>query len=289
MTTGTINGTVTDQSGAVISGARVNITNVGTGTVTRTVSNPGGSFSQVGLMAGTYDVTVTQAGFDSFQEAGIYVGPASVHTVSVVLQPGKATTTVTVTASAAAVQTTTSEISSTISGQEAEALPLNGRNYQGLGTLMPGVINTSPVATMGTGGFNTSNALNVNGGGSSGSFYTLDGIWNENTGNETQTTIMPNPDEIEEVKVLQNNYDAKYSLMGPASSLYKLRAAQTPSTEAAGNFFATQTSTLATSSARPFLYWIGTSLAGTSADLYSSHIVTMRTSKRHSSISISSG
>ncbi|MBV9081386.1 MAG: carboxypeptidase regulatory-like domain-containing protein, partial [Acidobacteriaceae bacterium] len=214
MTTGTINGTITDRSGAVVPGADVTITNIATGAVIRTVSNSGGSFSQAGLAVGSYDLTAGRPGFALFKEADIYVGPASVDTVSIVLEPSTVTTTVSVEASAAQVQTATSELSSTVSAQEAEALPLNGRNYQGLGSLMPGVINTSPIASMGTGGFNTSNALNVNGGGSSGSFYTLDGIWNENTGNETQTTIMPNPDEIQEIKVLQSNYDSQYTLMG---------------------------------------------------------------------------
>ncbi len=213
-TTGTINGTVVDQSGSAVTGAKVSIANRETGTVTQTVSSSAGNFSQVGLPSGHYEVTVASAGFSSVKEVGIYLEPAGVYTVNISLQLGTVTSTVTVTASAAAVQTTTSEISSTVSGEEVEALPLNGRNYEGIGSLMPGVINTSPQAAMGTGGFNTSNSLNVNGGGSSGSLYTLDGIWNENTGNMTQTTIMPNPDEIEEVKVLQSNYDAKYSLMG---------------------------------------------------------------------------
>lgn len=213
-TTGTINGTVVDQSGSPVAGAKVSIANAGTASTTQAVSNSAGSFSTVGLQPGNYEVTVASPGFSSFKEVGIYLEPAGVYTVNVALQLGTVTSTVTVTASAAAVQTTTNEISNTVSGQEVEALPLNGRNYQGIGSLMPGVINTSPQAAMGTGGFNTSNSLNVNGGGSSGSLYALDGIWNENTGNMTQTTIMPNPDEIEEVKVLQSNYDAKYSLMG---------------------------------------------------------------------------
>jgi hypothetical protein len=213
-TLGTINGTVIDPSGLAVVGATVSITNIDTGTLSEAVSNAVGAFSKVGLPSGHYDVSVTAAGFNSFKETGIYLDTAAVYTVNVGLQVGSVTTAVTIAANSTAVQTTTAEVSNTVSGQEVEALPLNGRNYQGMGSLMPGVINTSPVAAMGTGGFNTSNALNVNGQGSSGSLYTVDGIWNENTGNMTQTTIMPNPDEVEEVKVLQNNYDAKYSLMG---------------------------------------------------------------------------
>lgn len=213
-TTGMINGVIADPSGLAVAGAKVSVTNTETGTTTETVSNSNGSFSRVGLASGHYKVTVVHEGFSTFQEIGIYLEPAGVHTVKVALQVGAVTSAVTISATSAEVQTSTSEVSSTVSGEEVEALPLNGRNYQGMGSLMPGVVNTSPQAAMGTGGFNTSNSLNVNGQGSSGSLYTIDGIWNENTGNMTQTTIMPNPDEVEEVKVLQNNYDAKYSLMG---------------------------------------------------------------------------
>ena len=213
-TTATITGTIADQSGAVLPHAAITITNTDTGTVTQTTTNSAGTFSRPGLPVGHYEVTVSNPGFATYEEAGIYLGPAAVYTVRAKLKPAAVTTSVTVHSTQVQTQTTTSEISATVSGQDVQELPLNGRNYQGLGSLMPGVINTSPIAQMGTGGFNTSNALNVNGGGSSGSLYTLDGIWNENTGNMTQTTIMPNPDEIEEVKVLQSNYEAKYSLMG---------------------------------------------------------------------------
>jgi hypothetical protein len=192
----------------------VTITNTGTGVVQRTTSDSSGGFSQSGLPNGTYTVEVSSPSFSVHKETGVYLEPAAVFTANIVLMPGAAITTVTVKASRVAVQTVTPEVSSTISGEEAEELPLNGRNYEGLAQLMPGVINTSPDTALGPGGFATSNYLNVNGGGSSGTFYTIDGIWNENTGNMTQTTITPVPDTIEEIKVLQNNYDSRYSLMG---------------------------------------------------------------------------
>jgi hypothetical protein len=56
--------------------------------------------------------------------------------------------------------------------------------------------------------------MSINGMGLSGTMYYLDGIWNMNTGNMTQTTVTPNPDTIQEVRVLQNNYGVQYSLMG---------------------------------------------------------------------------
>jgi hypothetical protein len=213
-TTGTIDGTVLDQSGAVVPGAKIVITQVETKTVTETVSNAAGRFFQVGLNSGHYEVTIASPGFTSYREANIYLEPTGSYTVNAMMKPGAVATTVTVSGDMAQVQTSTSEVSSTVSGEEAEALPLNGRNYQGLGSLMPGVVNTGVGTAMGTGGYTTTNSLSVDGAGSIGSQYTLDGVWNFDSVEHNQNTIIPNPDEIAEIKVLQNNYSAKYNLLG---------------------------------------------------------------------------
>jgi hypothetical protein len=57
-----------------------------------------------------------------------------------------------------------------------------------------------------------------------GTYYTIDGVWNMNTGNMTQTTIIPNPDTIEEVRVIQNNYSPKYSIMGASVVMLQTRS-----------------------------------------------------------------
>jgi hypothetical protein len=213
-TTGTINGTVVDQSGAAVAGARVSMTQVETNTVTDSVSNSSGSFFQVGLNSGHYVVTVSMAGFATYRETSIYLEPTGTYTVNAVLKPSSVATTVTVTATEVQVETITPEVSSTVSGMEAEALPLNGRNYEGLGALMPGVVNAGVGTAMGSGGYGTTNSLNINGQGTIGSLYILDGVWNFDTVEHNQNTIMPNPDEISEIKVLQNDYSTKYDLIG---------------------------------------------------------------------------
>ncbi len=214
ITTATINGTVTDRSGDVVPQATVSITDTGTGRVVTSVSNTDGRFSQVGLGVGTYQLSVTKAGFATYRESGIYLGPASVRTVTVVLTPGAVSSSVTVSASALQVQTSSSAVSSQVTRQQVETFPLNGRSYQGLAALMPGVTNLSAGTALGTGGFTTYNTMSINGMGKSGTLYTVDGIWNMNSGWFQQTTITPNPDQIEQVQVLQNNYDAKYNLIG---------------------------------------------------------------------------
>ncbi len=213
-TTGTIEGTVRDTSGAVVPGASVTILSESTRLQTITKSNADGSFVMSGLAGGTYTVKVSKGGFQTYTETGIVLHPTQVATVNARMSVGKVTTQVTVKASAVQVQTATPEISSLVSEKQISTLPLNGRSYQGLSALMPGVANLAAGQSLGTGGFSTDNTMSVNGMGASGTLYTLDGIWNMNTGWMLQTTITPNPDEIQEVRVLQNNYSPKYTLMG---------------------------------------------------------------------------
>jgi hypothetical protein len=80
---------------------------------------------------------------------------------------------------------------------------------------MPGVINTGAGSALGTGGLNTKDVVSINGTGpGAGVGYFLDGIWDDNTSSGNQLTITPNPDMIEMTRVLQDNYDVKYSLVG---------------------------------------------------------------------------
>jgi hypothetical protein len=211
---GTINGSVRDESGAPVSAAQVAITDQGTTLTMASKTNDEGSFTVTGLGAGSYSVSVVKPGFQRYQETGLYLGAAQTRTVTAVLKIGQVVSQVTVEASPEQVQLSTSEVSSVVSEQQVANLPLNGRNYQSLAALMPGVVNTNIGMEMGTGGRETRNAMAINGMGTTATLYTLDGIWNMNTGNMAQTTILPNPDQIEEVRAYQNNYSPKDSLLG---------------------------------------------------------------------------
>src|ERR1700679_87969 len=122
ITTGTINGTVTDSSGAVIPQANIAITNTGTGVVVNTVSNNDGGFSQVGLVVGTYNISVIKTGFQTFNETGIYLGPTAVRTVQAALSPGTTSTNVNVVANAVEVETTNAGLSNQISSEQVSTL-----------------------------------------------------------------------------------------------------------------------------------------------------------------------
>ena len=220
----TVNGTAQDKSGALIPGAHVAVTNQATGVRQETVTTAEGNFSMPGLQSGTYSVTVTKPGFQTFTEKDIFVGPSVTRSVNAVLGVGEVETTVTVEASAAQVQLTTSQVSNYVGERQVEELPLNGRNYQSLSALMPGVLNTGVGSTQGQGGFNTSNTMSINGMGTGATLYLLDGVWNMNTGNMTQTTITPNPDSIQEVRTLQNNPAQKFALLGASVVMLQTRS-----------------------------------------------------------------
>src|SRR3981081_4539426 len=223
-TTATVNGTVLDASGAVTPGATISIRNEATQSAATTQSNSDGSFVLTGLEVGSYTVTISKAGFRTFRETQLVLHPATVATGNTTLTPGEVGTSVSVLATPAEVQTTTAETSNLVSDTQIGSLPLNGRNFQALAALMPGVVNQAAGSALGTGGYATSNTLFVNGQTTNTTFYALDGVWNENTGNMTQTAITPNPDTLEEVRVLQNNYSAKYSLLGGSVVLLQTKS-----------------------------------------------------------------
>jgi len=223
-TQATITGTVTDSSGAVVSGAIVTITNDATNVSVQTKTNRDGDYIQPNLEVATYSVNVTKVGFKAYTVTGVELHPATTSTVNAALSVGAATQTVTVAAVSTEVETTTPEVSADISSDEVSTLPMNGRNYQALAVMMPGVTNLQQGTAMTTGGRSTSSQLSINGLDVARSFYVLDGVWNENTGNMTQESVIPNPDSLEEVRVLQNNFSAQYSLMGSSVILMQTKS-----------------------------------------------------------------
>ncbi len=223
-TTATISGSVTDETGAMVPDATVTIQDMGTLAKTVHQSNNDGSFVFPGLNVGSYSISIAKAGFQTYTVTGVQLHPAVTATINGSLKLGATSTSVTISAAAVQVETATIENSASVDAAQISTLPLNGRNYQGLATLMPGVQNTSAGTGLTTGGRATSNALSVNGLSQSSTFYALDGVWNENTGNMNQTSVIPNPDSLEEVRVLQNNYSARYSLMGASVVLLQTKS-----------------------------------------------------------------
>ncbi|MDE1176916.1 MAG: carboxypeptidase-like regulatory domain-containing protein [Edaphobacter sp.] len=223
-TTATITGTVTDSTGAVIPGAAVTVEANGTRTQATSTSNGQGVFVLPGLGVDRYSLSVKMDGFQSYKTTGIELHPAATVTVNIQLQNGSSSQSVEVSAAPPMVETQTSDKSANVEGAQLSTLPLNGRNYQGMATMMPGVQNTSAGTGLTSGGRSTNNTLSVNGMQQNKTFYALDGVWNENTGNMNQQSVIPNPDSLEEVKVLQNNFSTKYSLLGSSVVLLQTKS-----------------------------------------------------------------
>jgi hypothetical protein len=131
--TGSIVGTVTDQSGAVVSGAKITITNAGTGQKIDATTNSAGAYNSGALSPGTYKVQVSSKGFSSLStETTVLVGNTS--TVNAKLQVGQESQTVEV-----QVNTEQATVQGVLNATQIENLPINGRNFLDLAQLEPGV------------------------------------------------------------------------------------------------------------------------------------------------------
>jgi hypothetical protein len=223
-TSATITGTVSDSTGAVVPDATVTFTNDATKVAIQSHSNADGTYISPGLTVSTYSVLITKAGFKGYTVKGIELHPTETVQVNGTLAVGSASDTITVEATSTDVELSTPENSAYISGEQVSSLPMNGRNYSAVAALLPGVQNTSSGSALLTGGRSTNNSLSINGMASSRSFYAVDGIWNENTGNMNQQSVIPNPDSIEEVRVLQNNFSSQYSLLGSSVILVQTKS-----------------------------------------------------------------
>ncbi len=138
---GTIRGVVKDQSGAVIPGARVTVTNVETGITRHMLSGPDGSFEFTNLtVPAVYDVSVEKTGFNKYANTHIQLNVNQIYVVPVALQVGSLSQEVTVQAKQAQIETTSMQIGGTVGAQQIVDLPLNGRNFTQLQQLEPGVM-----------------------------------------------------------------------------------------------------------------------------------------------------
>jgi Carboxypeptidase regulatory-like domain len=210
-TGGSIAGTVTDVTGAVVSGATVMVT--GTGVNQRVTSNDQGGYTVANLAPGSYTVTVSRSGFKDFQLAGLAVTAGEAAQLDATLVPMAEVTRVTVKGEkVAGVETQTSQVSGTITQKQVLSLMLNGRNFAQLITLAPGVSNQSgqDEALVGVKG---SVKFSVNGGRVEYNTFDVDGsdVLNAGINGSSSTLIVfPSLDAINEVKVLTSNYGAIY-------------------------------------------------------------------------------
>jgi hypothetical protein len=138
-TFGRIMGTVSDQSGGVVSGANVIVTDTQRGVSKTLVTNDAGEFNATTLPPGTYTVRVEARGFKTVDRQNIVLEVGKEIRVDSALQPGAVAETMTITESVPLVETTNATLGGTINNADINDMPLNGRNYQNLMSLRPGV------------------------------------------------------------------------------------------------------------------------------------------------------
>ena len=136
--TGSIQGTLTDPSGAVVSGAKVAITNKDTGQTLHVTTSSAGTYNSGALVPGDYSVRAEAAGFKTTEE-GVVVKVGVVSGINLSLQVGAANTVVTVAEQSVAVNTEQPSVQGVLNKEQIENLPVNGRNFLDLAQLEPGV------------------------------------------------------------------------------------------------------------------------------------------------------
>ena len=210
--TGTISGTVGDSTGAVLPGVTVLAVNQDTGVNQSVVTDTRGFYSFSALPVGSYTITATQPGFETFKQTGIKVDADSSLRVDVQFKVGTVSITETVESNAVQIETQSTQLGEVIETQKITSVPLNGRSYTDLLALQPGVspysATTEGNASGVSGGLNPGN-VSINGGREASNGFMVNG-GDVNDGVNNGAAIIPNLDSISEFRIVTNNFDAEY-------------------------------------------------------------------------------
>jgi hypothetical protein len=214
-TTATIRGTVTDSSGAVIPGATVTLKGTDTGLTRTATTNESGVYSFTDLPVGRYSVDASLTNFKGGSVTDIQLSVADDREVNFQLEAGAISEVVSVQSSAVQVRTIGGEVSGLITGTQVRELPLNGRNFIQLTTLMPGVSMPDSVNVKDKGLLSGSD-LSVSGSDTTANLWTVDGANNNDVGSNRTILVYPSLEAIEEFKILRNSYGPEFGGAGGA-------------------------------------------------------------------------
>jgi hypothetical protein len=214
---GSIVGTVSDRSGAVIPNATVTVASATTGQVKQLNTSEDGGYSATDLLPGTYVVTIAVAGFRTSKTGALQVNSNTVTRVDMQLEVGERAEIVDVTAEATPLQTDQADVHVSLSTRAVTQLPLPAyRNYQALLNLVPGA---APVAYQNavSGSPGRALATNINGTNNSANNTRLDGASNMRASLPAQNLYVPPSESIEVVNVATNSFDAEQGFAGGAA------------------------------------------------------------------------
>ena len=214
---GSLIGTVSDQSGAVVPKATVTISNAQTGQIRETTTDSEGRFSLQNVQPGTYEMKVSSAGFRTMARTNVAISINTVTRVPVELEVGQVADQVTVEGAAAALQTDKTDVHVELGETQVRNLPLpRYRNYQSLINLVPGATpgryQNSPGSTPGR-----SLTTNVNGVNRNNNVTKLDGAVTVHIWLPHHTAYVAPADTIETVNISTNNFDAEQGMAGGAA------------------------------------------------------------------------
>jgi hypothetical protein len=213
-TNGSIEGSVTDQSGGAVAGASVTARNMDTGLTQATTTTQAGIYSLPNLPPGRYSVTVEAPNLKKFAQEGVTVTTGTAISLNIPMQLGAVSESVTVTADATQLQTTTSEIGATVSPTLIANLPLQVsgtiRNPVQFIELVPGFVG----GVANDPGSNSSDDFKVNGGQEGGTDILVDGVSISLVSPNTQWNKGVSTDAVDEFRVLQSNFSAEYGQAG---------------------------------------------------------------------------
>ncbi len=198
--TGRVIGTVTDPSGGVLVGAKVTVTNTETKVTRETITGDNGSYQVLLVPIGNYSVTAEAPGFRRVVTSDAPLRINESLRIDIKMEVGSTSEEVQVEANAGGVETVVATLGGSVTSQQIQGMPLNGRNVLDLALLQPGVI---PSSAGGAGSFS------IAGGRQDSVNYVLDGGINSNL-LSNGVVFNPNPDAIEEFRILTSNYTAEY-------------------------------------------------------------------------------
>jgi hypothetical protein len=204
-----IEGTVQDQSGASIQGAKVIITDTRLGVEKRTTTNQSGYFRFDSLAASEYKVRIEMAGFKTWEQKSLVVQVGQTSSLAPALEVGAESTNITVSASQADVDLVSATTGSVIAETTLEQTPLPGQNVYGLGALTPGMTG-SAVNTAGADNYTNEYAININAAGlrQESNGYQIDDAYTNTPSRGGGTSISPNPEIVESMDIRTNDFDA---------------------------------------------------------------------------------